>query len=66
MHTYTRHNALQCKHVVSQYELSGQQLSKFVILNMYIFKEEECEEKIAYFKKKLASLKWMPEPVKKN
>jgi hypothetical protein len=31
---------------------------------MLIFKEEEFEGKITYLEREVASLKWMPEPVK--
>lgn len=57
------HNGLHCIHVVSQYDLSGQQLSNFATLNMHIFEKEEYEGKITYLKRKLVSLKWMSEPV---
>ena len=32
-------------------------------MNMHIFKEEKYEGKVTYLKRKLASLKWMPERV---
>ena len=50
-HTFKRQNGWHCIHVVSQYELSDQQLSKFAVLNIHIFKEEDFKEKITYLEK---------------